>query len=232
MKTLLLIAALLISPTLFAETAPAPAAAPAKTAKAPETKAETKSETKKANKKETAKKESKVPETAASSKPVVVMDTSFGKIEIELDGEKAPISTKNFLRYVDEKFYDGTIFHRVIKDFMIQGGGFTKDMNQKPTHEQIKNEAANGLKNTRGTIAMARTSVVDSATAQFFINTVDNGFLDYQSPDPRGYGYAVFGHVTSGMDVVDKIRAVSTTNKGGMGDVPVEAVEIKSIRRK
>jgi peptidyl-prolyl cis-trans isomerase B (cyclophilin B) len=160
------------------------------------------------------------------------METSMGKIEIELDGEKAPISTKNFLRYVDEKFYDGTIFHRVIKDFMIQGGGFTKDMNQKSTHEMIKNEAANGLKNTRGTVAMARTSVVDSATAQFFINTVDNGFLNYQSPDPRGFGYAVFGHVTSGMDVVDKIRAVSTTNKGGMGDVPVETVEIKSVRRK
>jgi peptidyl-prolyl cis-trans isomerase B (cyclophilin B) len=228
MKTSLLIAALLISPTLFAPSVFAETAPAATTAKTSKT-SETKSETKKANKKETAKKENKVPET---TKPVVVMETSFGKIEIELDGEKAPISTKNFLRYVDEKFYDGTIFHRVIKDFMIQGGGFTKDMNQKPTHEQIKNEAANGLKNTRGTLAMARTSVVDSATAQFFINTVDNGFLDYQSPDPRGYGYAVFGHVTNGMDVVDKIRAVSTTNKGGMGDVPVEAVEIKSVRRK
>ncbi len=166
------------------------------------------------------------------TKPILVMETSMGKVEIELDGEKAPISTKNFLRYADENFYAGTIFHRVIKDFMIQGGGFTKDMSQKPVHESIKNEAANGLKNTRGTLAMARTSVVDSATAQFFINTVDNAFLNYSSPDPRGYGYAVFGHVTSGMDIVDKIRAAATTTKSGMGDVPVESIEIKSIKRK
>ncbi|RYZ76223.1 MAG: peptidyl-prolyl cis-trans isomerase [Proteobacteria bacterium] len=160
------------------------------------------------------------------------METNMGNVEIELDGEKAPISTKNFLRYVDEGFYSGTIFHRVIKDFMIQGGGFTKDMSQKSTHEQIKNEATNGLKNLRGTLAMARTSVVDSASSQFFINTVDNTFLNHTSPDPRGYGYAVFGRVTSGMDVVDKIRAVQTTMKSGMADVPAETVEIKSMKRK
>ena len=168
----------------------------------------------------------------SETKPVVVMETSLGNVEIELNAEKAPISVKNFLRYVDEGFYSGTIFHRVIKDFMIQGGGFTKGMEQKSTHEQIKNEATNGLKNERGTLAMARTSVVDSATAQFFINTVDNGFLNHSSPDPRGYGYAVFGRVTSGMDIVDKIRAVPTTMKMGMSDVPVETVEIKSIKRK
>lgn len=170
--------------------------------------------------------------SVSETKPVVVMETNMGNVEIELDAEKAPISVKNFLRYVDEGFYSGTIFHRVIKDFMIQGGGFTKDMSQKPTHEQIKNEATNGLKNTRGTLAMARTSVVDSATAQFFINTVDNSFLNHTSPDPRGYGYAVFGRVTSGMDVVDKIRAVQTTMKSGMQDVPAEVVEIKSMKRK
>lgn len=174
----------------------------------------------------------KVPEAKSDTKPVVVMETSMGSVEIELDGEKAPISTKNFLRYVDEGFFAGTIFHRVIKDFMIQGGGFTPDMSQKPVHEPIKNEAANGLKNTRGTLAMARTSVVDSATAQFFINTVDNGFLNHTSPDPRGFGYAVFGHVTNGMDVVDKIRAVQTTTKSGMSDVPAQVVEIKSMKRK
>ena len=191
-----------------------------------------------AGKNATEKKSTKVTDTkkgaskVSEAKPVLVMETSMGKVEIELDGEKAPISTKNFLKYADEGFYAGTIFHRVIKDFMIQGGGFTKDMNQKPVHEPIKNEAANGLKNMRGTLAMARTSVVDSATAQFFINTVDNTFLNYTSPDPRGYGYAVFGHVISGMDVVDKIRAASTTTKSGMGDVPAETIEIKSIKRK
>jgi len=221
MKTAVLIALLLITGHAHADLAVP------KKAHATEIKTEAKTEKKAVSKKDSSKKENKM----SDSKPVVVMDTSFGKIEIELDAEKAPISTKNFLRYVDEHFYDGTIFHRVISNFMIQGGGFTKDMNQKPTHEQIKNEATNGLKNTRGTVAMARTSVVDSATAQFFINVVDNSFLDHQSPDPRGYGYAVFGHVINGMDVVDKIRAVNTTMKGGMGDVPVEAVEIKSVKR-
>lgn len=227
MKTLILAAFIFISahahaadsPVALSTDKPTPTATPA-----PEKQAG-----KKADKKtDTSKKGAKVSET----KPVVVMDTSMGKVEIELDAEKAPISTKNFLSYVDEKFYDGTIFHRVIKNFMIQGGGFKKDMSQKPTKAPIKNEATNGLKNTRGTVAMARTGVVDSATAQFFINVVDNDFLNHSSPDPRGYGYAVFGHVTSGMDVVDKIRAVSTGSKDGMTDVPVETVEIKSIHRK
>lgn len=162
----------------------------------------------------------------------VVMETSLGDIEIELDGEKAPVSTKNFLQYVDDKFYDGLIFHRVIKDFMIQGGGFTEGMDQKKTREMIKNEAGNGLKNNRGTIAMARTGIVDSATAQFFINTVDNEFLNHKDKSDRGFGYAVFGKVTSGLDVVDKIRAVATGSKGGMDDVPKSPVVIKSVKRK
>ncbi|MGZ5278710.1 MAG: peptidylprolyl isomerase [Pseudobdellovibrionaceae bacterium] len=158
----------------------------------------------------------------------VVIETSLGNMEVELNSEKAPISVENFLKYVDKKHYDGTIFHRVIKGFMIQGGGMTENMSEKKTEGQIKNEAANGLKNDRGTIAMARTSVVDSATAQFFINVVDNNFLNYRSPDPQGFGYAVFGKVTSGMDVADKIREVPT----GGGDVPKTAVVIKTIRRK
>jgi len=162
----------------------------------------------------------------------VVIETSMGNIEVELDGEKAPISAANFLKYVDAKHYDGTIFHRVIKDFMIQGGGMTEKMEEKKTNAPIKNEAGNGLKNTRGTIAMARTSVVDSATAQFFINVVDNSFLDHRDETPRGFGYAVFGKVTSGMDVVDKIRAVPTGNKMGMDDVPNSPVTIKTIKRK
>lgn len=174
------------------------------------------------------------PATTAENKgenAMVIMKTSMGDIKIELNAEKAPISVKNFLSYVDDKFYDGTIFHRVIKDFMIQGGGFTAEMNQKSTKAPIKNEAQNGLKNERGTIAMARTMVVDSATSQFFINTVDNGFLNFSSPDPRGFGYCVFGKVVEGMDVVDKIRAVSTGVKNGMGDVPNETVQILEVRR-
>ncbi len=162
----------------------------------------------------------------------VVMETSLGTLEIELDGEKAPISTQNFLKYVDDKFYDGLIFHRVIKNFMIQGGGFTENMDQKKTREMIKNEAGNGLKNVKGTIAMARTNVVDSATAQFFINVVDNDFLNQRDTSPSGFGYAVFGKVTSGMDVVDKIKSVSTGVKNGMDDVPTTAVVIKSVKRK
>lgn len=191
----------------------------------------TNEETKKANTDEI-KKEKQGDKVVNELKPIVVMETSMGSVEIELDAAKAPISVKNFLTYVDEGFFNGTIFHRVIKDFMIQGGGFTPDMSQKSVHAPIKNEATNGLLNTRGTLAMARTSVVDSATGQFFINTVDNGFLNHSSPDPRGYGYAVFGHVVNGMDVVDKIRAVPTTTKSGMGDVPVTVVEIKTIKRK
>src|SRR3972149_3391924 len=141
---------------------------------------------------------------AQAGSPMVVMKTSMGTIKIELDEAKAPVTVKNFLAYVDEGFYDGTIFHRVIDGFMVQGGGFTADMTQKPTKPAIKNEAGNGLKNLRGTIVMARTSVVDSATAQFFINVVDNAFLDHRDETPGGFGYAVFGRVVEGMDVVDK----------------------------
>lgn len=162
----------------------------------------------------------------------VIMETSKGNIELELDAENAPVTVANFLAYVDESFYDGTIFHRVIPRFMIQGGGFTPDISQKKTKAPIKNEADNGLKNLRGTIAMARTQIVDSATAQFFINTVDNAFLDFRSPTINGYGYAVFGKVVSGMDVVDAISGVKTGWNRGMKDVPVEAVVIKTIRRK
>ena len=162
---------------------------------------------------------------------VVTIETSMGSMDVELNAEKAPISVANFLKYVDADFYSGTIFHRVIKKFMIQGGGFDKNMHQKDTNAQIKNEAQNGLKNNKYTIAMARTGVVDSATAQFFINTVDNDFLNFKSADQMGYGYAVFGKVISGTDVVDKIAATPTTTKG-MPDVPVTTVEIKSIKRK
>lgn len=229
MKTLSLLTSALILISPFAHAADEPKSESKTEAKS---KTKIKTETKNAVASDTKKSDAKSEPKGASVNTVVVMETSMGPVEIELNGEKAPISAKNFLRYVDEGFYAGTIFHRVIKDFMIQGGGFTPDMSQKPVHEPIQNEATNGLKNTRGTLAMARTSVVDSATAQFFINTVDNTFLNHTSPDPRGYGYAVFGHVTSGMDVVDKIRAVSTTNKSGMGDVPAQTVEIKSIKRK
>jgi len=161
--------------------------------------------------------------------PVVVLETSLGSIEIELDAQKAPISTANFLAYVDSGHYDGTIFHRVIPNFMIQGGGFDDQMGQKPTRAPIKNEADNGLKNLRGTVAMARTNVVDSATSQFFVNLKDNDFLDHGG---RDFGYAVIGKVTGGMDVVDAIAAVKTGNKGMYQDVPVEVVKITKARRK
>lgn len=161
--------------------------------------------------------------------PLVVISTSMGDITVKLNAEKAPISTENFLKYVEKKHYDGTIFHRVIKDFMVQGGGFTADMKEKSTLAPIKNEANNKLSNKRGTIAMARTSDVNSATAQFFINTVDNERLDYKSD--ANYGYAVFGEVTQGMDVVDKIRQVKTITKGEFDDVPAQTVTIKSIQR-
>jgi cyclophilin family peptidyl-prolyl cis-trans isomerase len=170
-------------------------------------------------------------ETAPMKNPVVIMKTSKGDIKIELDEQKAPISVKNFLQYVDDKHYNGTIFHRVIDGFMIQGGGFTPAMVQKPTKAPIKNEAANGLQNKRGTIAMARTQVIDSATSQFFINVADNGFLDYKAPTMQGMGYAVFGKVIEGMDVVDKIKASKTGVKAGMSDVPVETVEILEVTR-
>ena len=157
------------------------------------------------------------------------IETSMGSITVELDDAKAPVTVKNFLDYAKSGHYDGTIFHRVINGFMIQGGGFTHDMQQKETKAPIRNEAMNGLKNARGTIAMARTMVVDSATSQFFINLVDNGFLDYKGPDPRTYGYAVFGKVTDGMDVVDKIAKVKTGFAGPHQNVPEEPVVIKKV---
>ena len=157
------------------------------------------------------------------------METSLGTITLELDECKAPETVKNFVAYAKEGHYDGTIFHRVIDGFMIQGGGFTKDMNQKKTREPIRNEAVNGLKNLRGTIAMARTMVVDSATSQFFINLVDNAFLDFQSPTPQGFGYAVFGKVTDGMTVVEAIAKVRTGNVGPYQNVPEEAVVIRKV---
>src|ERR1041385_7419527 len=153
--------------------------------------------------------------------PVVIMDTSLGKIKIELFADKAPITVKNFLGYVDKKFYDGTIFHRVIPDFMIQGGGFEPGMREKPTDSSIRNESYNGLTNDRGTLAMARTYAPDSATAQFFINTVKNKFLDRANAQDK-VGYAVFGKVIDGMDVVDAIREVKTGNKGGHENVPLK----------
>ena len=163
---------------------------------------------------------------AAQDKPVLVIETSMGDITVELNGERAPKSVENILSYVNEGFYDNTIFHRVISNFMIQGGGFTADMVRKPTRGPIENEANNRLKNRRGTLAMARTGEVDSATAQFFINVKDNAFLDYKGTSPSEYGYAVFGKVTDGMDVVDKIKNVKT----GARDVPTETVLIKTIR--
>ena len=166
---------------------------------------------------------------AEGGNPVVLMKTSMGTIKIELDQEKAPVSTANFLAYVNDKFYDGTIFHRVIPAFMIQGGGFDKDMNQKKTKAPIKNEAGNGLKNLNGTIAMARTSDPNSATAQFFISTKDNAFLDHRDDSVQGYGYAVFGKVVEGMDVVKKIEAVQTTTKMPHQNVPVTPVVIESV---
>ena len=162
--------------------------------------------------------------------PQVLMETSKGSVTIELFKDKAPISVRNFLSYVKEGYYDGLIFHRVIGNFMIQGGGMDENMQQKKTKFAIKNEATNGLKNTRGTLAMARTGVVDSATSQFFINVVDNAFLDHKGKTPDLFGYAVFGQVTDGMDVVDAIRQVKTGNKAGQGAVPLEPVFITSIR--
>ncbi len=159
--------------------------------------------------------------------PRVRLETNKGVIVLELEPEKAPITVENFLRYVREGFYDGTIFHRVIPNFMIQGGGFTAAMEKKGTHPPIKNEAGNGLHNLRGTIAMARTSQVDSANSQFFINVVDNPYLDHRDNSPRGYGYCVFGKVVEGMDVVDAIAKVKTGVAHGMRDVPVEPVIIK-----
>ena len=165
--------------------------------------------------------------SSTGGNPMVLMSTSMGDIKIELYPDKAPITVENFLGYVRDGFYDGTIFHRVIPGFMIQGGGFTPDMNQKPTKDPIKNEADNGLKNDKGTIAMARTNVVDSATSQFFINEASNDFLNHGS---RDFGYAVFGEVVEGMDVVDRIAAARTGSVGMFQDVPKEAIMIKSVK--
>jgi cyclophilin family peptidyl-prolyl cis-trans isomerase len=162
--------------------------------------------------------------------PQVLMETSMGSVTIELFKEKAPITVRNFLSYVKEGFYDGLIFHRVIAHFMIQGGGFDRNMVQKKTKFAIKNEAANGLSNKRGTLAMARTNVIDSATSQFFINVVDNAFLDHSGKTPDQFGYAVFGQVVEGMDVMDAIKGVKTGNRGGHADVPVEPVVINSMK--
>ena len=159
----------------------------------------------------------------------VEMTTTFGSITLELDSEKAPKTVENFLSYVNDGFYNGTIFHRVIDNFMIQGGGFDANMQQKPTAEPIENEADNGLTNDRGTIAMARTMDPHSATAQFFINVKDNDFLNHSGKNMQGWGYAVFGRVISGDDVLDKIRAVSTGNLAGHQDVPTESVIIESV---
>jgi peptidyl-prolyl cis-trans isomerase B (cyclophilin B) len=166
----------------------------------------------------------------AEKQPVVLMTTSKGNIRIELDAEKAPITTKNFLEYVNDGHYDGLIFHRVIPGFMIQGGGLDSQMKEKNGKPPIKNEAVNGLKNKVGTVAMARTNVVDSATAQFFINMKDNDFLNHRSPSPAEYGYAVFGQVIEGMDVVQSIEKVKTGSRGHHDDVPVEAVVINSVK--
>ena len=164
-----------------------------------------------------------------SSAPVVILKTSLGEIDIQLDPKNAPISTANFLAYVKSGFYDGTIFHRIIPGFVVQGGGFTPDMTQKDTQPPIKNEASNGLKNLRGTISMARTNDPDSATSQFFLNLVDNAALD---PNDNSAGYAVFGKITKGLDVIDKMAQVQTTTKGPFENVPVDNVTLVSAKVK
>ena len=161
----------------------------------------------------------------------VMLETSMGNIKLELFDKDTPETVKNFLVYVDEGHYNNTIFHRVIPGFMIQGGGFTPEMEQKLTYDEIKNEAQNAGPNKRGTIAMARTMIVDSATCQFFINTVDNDFLNYKDSSPQGFGYCVFGQVIEGMDVVDKIEKVRTTTRNGHQDVPVKPVVILKAYR-
>lgn len=161
----------------------------------------------------------------------VKMITNYGDIILELNQEKAPITVKNFLQYTDKKFYDGTIFHRVIDGFMIQGGGLNENMQKKATFAKIKNEATNGLKNDIGTIAMARTNEVDSATSQFFINVNDNHSLNHRDKTPRGFGYTVFGKVTEGMSVVNRIKKVSTTSKNGRQNVPAQPIIIKKVER-
>ncbi len=166
----------------------------------------------------------------AAANPRVVLDTSAGKITIELLRKDAPLSVANFIEYAKTGFYNGTVFHRVMPNFMIQGGGFTADLKQKETHGTLKNEANNGLRNLRGTVAMARRAEPDSATAQFFINLTENNFLDHQNETNAGWGYAVFARVTDGMEVVDKIAATATTVVGPMSDVPTQAIVIKSAQ--
>lgn len=165
--------------------------------------------------------------------PIVDVETNHGRFTITLDPARAPKTVENFLRYVDAKHYDGTVFHRIISGFMVQGGGFDEGYEKKPVQAPVQNEADNGLKNTRGTVAMARTSDPHSATAQFFVNVVDNGFLDHTSKDAQGWGYTVFGRVTEGMDVVDKIKSVKTGSVGPFSkDAPLQPVVIKSVRRR
>ena len=166
---------------------------------------------------------------AAQGNPVVVIETSLGTITAELDRRNAPVSVANFLAYAESGFYNGTVFHRVIRGFMIQGGGMTADLERRETRAPIRNEATNGLSNDRGTLAMARTNVVDSATAQFFINTVNNPALDNRGTTPAQYGYAVFGRVTDGMDVVDQIENAATGRRGPFQDVPNTTIEILSV---
>lgn len=170
------------------------------------------------------------PPTPAPGNPVAVISTSLGDITVELFKDKAPVSVENFLGYVSDHFYEGTIFHRVVKNFMIQGGGYTPQFVEKATRDPIQNEANNGLRNLRGTLAMARRSSLRSATSQFYINVADNRDLDHTGFTPRDFGYAVFGRVLSGMDVVDRIASVATHTAADMDDVPVEAVMIKGIR--
>jgi peptidyl-prolyl cis-trans isomerase B (cyclophilin B) len=160
---------------------------------------------------------------------MITLHTTLGDITLELDAGKAPATVENFLGYAKDGFFDGTIFHRVIDNFMIQGGGMLEDMSQKPTKAPVKNEADNGLKNAKGTIAMARTNDPHSATAQFFINVSDNDFLNHKSPTPQGWGYAVFGKVVTGMDVVEKIKGVKTGRRGYHDDVPVDAIIIQKV---
>lgn len=168
----------------------------------------------------------------AQDNPVVILETNKGEITIELWADKAPITVENFLRYTDNSFFDGMVFHRVIPGFMIQGGGFDADLVQKSTYDAIKNEASAAVPNSRGTLAMARTNVVDSGSSQFFINLADNAFLNHTDETPRGFGYAVFGEVIAGMDIVDVIAAVATgPGKGGHQNVPIEPIVIISAKR-
>ena len=168
----------------------------------------------------------------AQENPVVVMETSMGSVVIELWEDRAPVTVANFLRYTENDFFDGLVFHRVIPGFMIQGGGMDEDLVRKSAYDPITNEARSDVPNDRGTLAMARTGVVDSATSQFFINLVDNDFLNHVDDTPQGFGYAVFGAVIEGMEVVDAIAAVDTAGRGGQQNVPVEAVSIISVRRR